>query len=177
MLKKKPGVQNIHMLRLIGLVCPEFNTALSYFIGHLGQKNFERTNPSNKQHGSRRNRQSIDAAMLKLLTMETAQIGMRTIAMTQYDEKNCFDRIFRQNSNIFAQKAGVSKNILAARTLVKNNMKRRVKTGLGTTKGTYHRTDEEPTLDGEIQGTADTPSCFRCLAMSQPKPTSHSHQA
>jgi len=67
--------------------------------------------------------------MLKLLTMETARAGMRTIAMSQYDEKNCFDRIFRQNSNIFAQKAGVSKNILTARTLVKDNMKRRVKTG------------------------------------------------
>jgi hypothetical protein len=133
MLEKKPGVQNIHMLRIIGLVCPEFNTALSYFIGHLGQNKFKKTHPSDEQHGSRRHRQSIDAAMLKLLTMETAQVGMRTIAMTQYDKKNCFDRIFRQNSNIVAQKAGVSKNILTARTLVKDNMKRQVKTGLGLT--------------------------------------------
>jgi hypothetical protein len=79
------------MLRIIGLVCPEFNTALSYFIGHLGQNNFEKTHLTDKQHGSRRHRQSIDAAMLKLLTVETAQLGKRTIAMTQYDEKNCFD--------------------------------------------------------------------------------------
>ncbi len=42
--------------------------------------------------------------MLKLLTMDTAWVGMRTIAMTQYDKKNWFDRIFRQNLNIFAQK-------------------------------------------------------------------------
>ena len=164
MLEKKPGVRNIHMLRIIGLVCPEFNTALSYFIGHLGQRNFEQTGPTEEQHGSRRNRQSIDAAMLKLLTMETARAGMRTIAMTQYDEKNCFDRIFRQNSNIFAQKAGISKNILTARTLVKDNMKRRVKTGLGITEGTYHQVDGEPTLDGEIQGTADTPLLFSMLS-------------
>jgi len=164
MLEKKPGVRNIHMLRIIGLVCPEFNTALSYFIGHLGQKNFEQTLPTDEQHGSRRNRQSIDAAMLKLLTMETARAGMRTIAMTQYDEKNCFDRIFRQNSNIFAQKARISKNILTARTLVKDNMKRRVKTCLGITEGTYHQIDGEPTLDGEIQGTADTPLLFSMLS-------------
>ena len=104
MLEKKPGVRHIHMLRIIGLVCPEFNTTLSYFIGHLGQKNFEQTNPTDEQHGSRRHRQSIDAAMLKLLTMETARMGMRTIAMTQYDEKNCFDQIYRQNSNIFAKR-------------------------------------------------------------------------
>jgi hypothetical protein len=55
MLKKKPGVRNIHMLRIIGLVCPEFNTALSYLIGHLGQKktskrHTQRTN--NTDHGS-----------------------------------------------------------------------------------------------------------------------------
>ncbi len=64
MLEKKPGVRNIHMLRIIGLVCPEFNTALSYFIGHLGQKNFKATQPMEEQHGSRRNRQSINTAML-----------------------------------------------------------------------------------------------------------------
>jgi hypothetical protein len=62
--------------------------------------------------------------MLKLLTMEMAQVGMRTIAMMQYDEKNCFDRIFRQNLNIFAQKARISKNILTARTIIKDNIKR-----------------------------------------------------
>ena len=50
MLEKKPGVRNIHMLRIIGIVCPEFNTALSYFIGHLGQNNFEKTHPTDEQH-------------------------------------------------------------------------------------------------------------------------------
>jgi hypothetical protein len=102
--------------------------------------------------------------MLKLLTMETARLGMRTIAMTQYDEKNCFDRIFRQNSNIVAQKAGVSKHIPEARILVKDNMKRRVKTGLGLTEQTYHQTGGEHTLDGEIQGTDDTPLLFSMLS-------------
>ena len=102
--------------------------------------------------------------MLKLLTMETARHGRRTIAMTQYDEKNCFDRIFRQNSNIFARKAGISQNILKARTLVKDNMKRKVKTGLGITEGIYYQRMDEPTLDGEIQGTADTPLLYSMLS-------------
>jgi hypothetical protein len=164
MLEKKPGVQHIHMLRIIGLVCLEFNTALSYFIRHKGQQNFENTPPTDKQHGSCRHRQAIDAAMLKLITMETARHGRRTIAMTQYDEKNCFDRIFRQNSNIFARKAGISQNILKARSLVKDNMKRKVKTGLGITEGTYYQRVGEPTLDGEIQGTADTPLLYLMLS-------------
>ena len=152
------------MLRIIGLVCPEFNIALSYFIGHRGQQNFENTSPSDKQHGSRQRRQAIDAAMLKLLTMETARHGRRTIAMTQYDEKNCFDRIFRQNSNIFARQAGISHNLLKARTLVKDNMKRKVKTGLGITEGTHHQRAGKPTLKGKIQGTADTPLLYSMLS-------------
>jgi hypothetical protein len=48
MVEKKPGVQHIHMLRIIGLVCPEFNTALSYFLGHKGQQNFENTSPTDE---------------------------------------------------------------------------------------------------------------------------------
>ncbi len=97
--------------------------ALSYFIGHLGQQNFKKSHPTEEQHGSQQHRQAIDAAILKLLTMEMAWVGMRTIAMTQYDKKHCFDRIFRQNLNIFAQKARISKNVLTARTMVKDNMK------------------------------------------------------
>jgi hypothetical protein len=102
--------------------------------------------------------------MLKLLTMETAWVGMRTTAMTQYDEKNCFDRNFRQNLNIFAQKARISKNILTARTIVKDNMKRQVKMRLGITDGTYQQVEGEPTLDGEIQGTAVTPLLLSMLS-------------
>jgi hypothetical protein len=151
------------MLRIIRLVCPEFITGLSYFIGHCGQQNFEKIQPTDEQHGSRHNRQAIDAKILKLLTMEMAQAGMRTIAMTCYDEKNCFDRIFWQNSNILAQKAGISKNMLKAQTLVKDIMKGRVKMGLGITDDTYQQTEGKPTLDGEIQGTADTPLLFSML--------------
>jgi hypothetical protein len=164
MLEKKPGVRHIHMLRIIGLVCPEFNTALSYFIGHKGQQNFENTSPTDEQHGSRQHRQAIDAAMLKLLTMETARHGRRTIAMTQYDEKNCFDRIFQKNSNVFARKAGMSQNRLKALSLVKDNMKQKVKTGLGITEEAYYQRAGEPRLDGEIHGTADTPLLYSMLS-------------
>jgi hypothetical protein len=153
------------MLRIIGLVCPKFNTALSYFIGHLGQQNFKKTHPTEEQHRSHRHRQAIDATMLKLLTMEMAWVGMRMIAMMQYDKKNCFDRIFRQNSNIFAQKARISKNTLTARTIVKDNMKQQVKTGVRITDGTYQQVEGKPTLDGEKYKAPRTPPYYsQCLA-------------
>jgi hypothetical protein len=84
--------------------------------------------------------------------------------MTQYGEKNCSDRIYRQHSNIFAQKAGISKEILTAQTIVKDNIKRQVKTGLGITDRTYQQVEGEPTLDGKIQGTADTPLLYSMLS-------------
>jgi hypothetical protein len=80
MLEKKPGVRNIHMLRIIGLVCPEFSTALSYFIGHLRQKNFEVTQPTEEQHGSSHNRQSIKAAMLTKTAQVRINIACNEIA-------------------------------------------------------------------------------------------------
>ncbi len=39
-----------------------------------------------------------------------------------------------------------------------------VKTGLGITDGTYQQTEGKPTLDGKIQGTADTPLSFSMLS-------------
>ena len=48
--------------------------------------------------------------------------------------------------------------------MVKDNMKRKVKTGLGITEGTYYQRMGEPTLDGEIQGTADTPLLYSMLS-------------
>ena len=89
---------------------------------------------------------------------------MPTVAMTQYGEKNCSDRIYRQNSNIFAQKAGISKEIRTAQAIVKDNIKRQVKTGLGITDRTYQRVEGEPTLDRKIQGTADTPLLYSMLS-------------
>ena len=71
MLEKKPGNCQIYTLRIIGLLCPEFNTCLKYFMGHQFARNFEASSSSNDQHAYRPHRQAIDAAMLKLLMMES----------------------------------------------------------------------------------------------------------
>jgi hypothetical protein len=43
-------------------------------------------------------------------------------------------------------------------------MKRKVKTGLGITEGTYYQRAGEPTFGGKIQGTADTPLLYSMLS-------------
>lgn len=58
MLRKKLGVSHIHTVRIIGLVCVEFNTALKFFSRKI-VKNYERSDPHSEQWGGRNNRSKL----------------------------------------------------------------------------------------------------------------------
>ncbi|KAL3777849.1 hypothetical protein ACHAWO_012168 [Cyclotella atomus] len=160
MLEKKPGVRKIHLLRIIGLLEADFNTALKYFFAKRMMTNAEQIGISDEQWGSRKNRSSIDAAMLKLLMFETARVKRATLAGTYYDLCANYDRIFKSISNLIAQRSGMDKNILRARALVIENMRRRVKTALGTSVESYGQEPNEPEVGGEVQGKGDVPSLW-----------------
>lgn len=160
MLEKKAGVRKIHLLRIIGLLEADFNTALKYFFAKRMMHNAEQIGISDEQWGSRKNRSSIDAAMLKLLMFETARVKKATLAGTYYDLCANYDRIFKSISNLIAQRSGMDKNILRARALVIENMRRRVKTALGTSVESYGQEPNEPEVGGEVQGKGDVPSLW-----------------
>ena len=160
MLEKKAGIQKIHLLRIIGLLEADLNTALKYFFAKKMMTNAETIGISDEQWGSRKNRSSIDAAMLKLLMFETARVKKATLAGTYYDLCANYDRIFRSISNLIAQRSGMDKNILRARALVIENMRRRVKTALGTSHESYGQEPNEPEVGGEVQGKDDVPSLW-----------------
>ena len=109
MIEKKRGKVELHLLRIIGKVAAEFNTALSFLIGKQAAKNFESCDPCGEQHGSRPKMGSPDAAMIKLLTFECLRLMRETGAMIQHDCSAHFDRIYPANTNIFATKVRVSK--------------------------------------------------------------------
>jgi hypothetical protein len=160
MLEKKKGNFKIHMLRIIGLLEADFNTALKFFFSREMMENTERYGMTDEQWGGRRNRSSVDAAMLKLLTFECARIKKATIADTMYDLVACFNRMKARMSNIIAQRSKVDKNILRARAIVIENLRRSVKTGLGVSKETYGQEPGEPAVNGEVQGKGDVPSLW-----------------
>jgi hypothetical protein len=160
MLEKKPGVRKIHLLCIIGLLEADFNTALKYFFAKRMMANAEQLGLSDEQWGSRKNRSSIDAAMLKLLMFETARVKRATLAGTYYDLCANYDRIFPSISNLIAQRSGMDKNILRARALVIERMRRRVKTALGTSIESYGQEPNEPEIGGEVQGKGDVPSLW-----------------
>ncbi|KAL7504569.1 hypothetical protein ACHAXN_002530 [Cyclotella atomus] len=71
MLKKKQGICRIHMLRIIGLLEADFNTALKILFWRNLIANAEREGLNDEQWGSRRNRMMVlDPAMCNMMTFK-----------------------------------------------------------------------------------------------------------
>ena len=115
---RSAGIRKIHMLRIIGLLEADFNTALKFLFAKQMMTNAENIGLSDEQWGSRKNRSSIDAAMLKLLMFETARIKKATLAGTFYDLVANYDRIFPAISNFIARRSAVNPSVLKARALI-----------------------------------------------------------
>ncbi|KAL7504284.1 hypothetical protein ACHAXN_004116, partial [Cyclotella atomus] len=92
MLEKKKGNRQIHMLRIIGLIEADLNTALKFYFASRMMWNAEQDGMTDEQWGGRKNRSSVDAAMLKLLVFECARIKKSTVGITMYDLVACFDQ-------------------------------------------------------------------------------------
>ena len=116
MLEKKKGVRQIHTLRIIGLLEGDFNTALKWFMAAQVQSRAKANiSMSKDQYGSRKNRMAIDAAMIKMLSFESARTIKNTIAEISHDKKACFDRMQVDQSNIYAKKQNVDDSILVCK--------------------------------------------------------------
>ena len=157
MLEKKPGVRQIHTLRIIGKVAAEFNTCLKFLIGHKAMRNFEVTDACDEQHGFRPNRSSIDAAMLKLLTFDSARTQRCTVGMIQHDMTAHFDRMYPEMTNIYASRYGVDTSILLSISKTIASLSRNVETAMGVSSGCYRQLNNAPRLGGMVQGKADVP--------------------
>ncbi|KAL3762232.1 hypothetical protein ACHAWU_004770 [Discostella pseudostelligera] len=157
MLEKKPGVRQIHTLRIIGKVAAEFNTCLKYFIGKRAMNNFEASHPRDEQHGFRPNRSPVDAAMLKLLTFESARMQKCTMGTIQHDMTAHFDRMYPAMTSVYAGKYGVDQKIMLSINRTISKLQRNVETALGVSSATYSQLPEAPEIGGMVQGKADVP--------------------
>ena len=64
MLEKKKGVRKIYTLHIIRLLEADFQTALRYFFAVQMQSAMELNELLDEQHGLKKNRSAIDAAMV-----------------------------------------------------------------------------------------------------------------
>jgi hypothetical protein len=157
MLEKKPGVRQIHTLRIIGKVAAEFNTVLKYLIGKKARDNFEATNPVEDQHGFRPHRSSVDAAILKVLTFDCARLQKLTMGSIQHDMTAHFDRMYPAMTSIYATRYGVDPNIMLCINKTIESLRRRVETSLGLSSSSYDNAPDKSPLGGMVQGKADVP--------------------
>jgi hypothetical protein len=157
MLEKKPGVREIHMLRIIGKVAAEFNTCLKFYIGKQARDNFEDSNPCDEQHGFRPHRSPIDAMMLKLLSFEAARMQKCTVGSIQHDMTVHFDRMYLEVTNVLATKYAVDDRILLSISKTISRLKRSVETSMGVSKNFYSQDTSTHRLGGMVQGKADVP--------------------
>ncbi|KAL7524345.1 hypothetical protein ACHAXR_000537 [Thalassiosira sp. AJA248-18] len=67
--------------------------------------------------GSRRDRTSIDASMIKILCFDNARLMKSTYVEVNHNMKACFDRMNPSQSNIYAQKLNFDKKLLEARAI------------------------------------------------------------
>ncbi len=160
MLEKKKGNRQINQLRIIGLLEADFNTALKFFAREFAKKMESTGELSEEQWGCRKDKNSIDAAMTKLLTYEAARAKKSTIGMIYYDCVACYDRMQPSLSNIELAKRNFHEGILRARAAALQGMKRHVRTGLGVSDDTYFEGPGDYQIAGEIQGKADNPALF-----------------
>ena len=161
MLEKKKGVRQIHMLRIIGLLEADFNTALKYFFAVQMQDSLEKNGSLAKdQWGCRRHVQCIDAYMTKLCTHEASRSKRQGMAEGIHDCRACYDRMAPATSNLFGLKQNVAASVLVSRAKTIEASHRSVKISTGVSKKTYCQIKGDHPIDGEVQGKGDTPTLF-----------------
>ena len=112
------------------------------------------------QWGSRKDRRCVDAAMAYLMSYENARVMKAAMGEIGHDCKSCFDRMVVAQSNVYAQKHNICKELLKCRTLCKRHPRRKVKTGIGVSKEHYSEEKKDDRLDGECQGSGDVPILY-----------------
>ncbi|KAL7552669.1 hypothetical protein ACHAWF_015897 [Thalassiosira exigua] len=158
MLENKKGIWFIHLLRIIGLLEADFNTALKYFFSVEMMDHVEKNGLSDKQWGSRKNHTSIDAGLKKLIAYENARVTKSTMAEISHDKKACYDMMDPSLSVVYAQKQNVSVEICECVGKTKQSLEHHVRTSLGVSSGHYSQRTSKFRKGGKVQGTGDASS-------------------
>ncbi|KAL7504338.1 hypothetical protein ACHAXN_002031 [Cyclotella atomus] len=108
MLEKKPGVRQIHIMRIICLFKADFNTLLKWMFNKFIMPNAEKSGLSLNQWGGQNNCSAPACAMLLMPFLADLQSN--------------FDCIFPYMSSIFLMKKGASKEAAYSRAATMANL-------------------------------------------------------
>ena len=138
MLEKKRGNCKIHLLRIIGILEADFNTALKIrFARKLMALAESAGDLHEEQWGSKKTRTATNTSLQKMMTFEYGRYTKATIGLFSNDQTACSDRMWAETTNSIAAASGADANILKCRAITTENMTRHMKTGLGVLKASY----------------------------------------
>ncbi|KAL7526557.1 LOW QUALITY PROTEIN: hypothetical protein ACHAWF_001818, partial [Thalassiosira exigua] len=153
MLEKKMGIRKIHLMRIIGLLEADFNTALKILIAGRLMCNAEIEQVSRLANEEARS--AIAYAARKLVAWECTRYMKTTLVSFFCDLVGNFDRMLVPISNVMARKKKMATAVCECRSRVMMAMRRTIRTATGTSKLMYRWYPGETRIAREIQGKGD----------------------
>jgi hypothetical protein len=166
LIEKDPGIPCVNRLWIIHLFEADYNFVLKLLWGSCIVKHGEKLNLfNNNQHGSRRNRTSLDPVYLQVISMDLCRLLKLNIASFDNDAtRACYDRIIVALGMLAARRIGMPANAMRTRATALKLMKYFVKTVYGISELNYHGTPFEP-LFGTGQGSGASPAVWLTLVV------------
>ena len=154
---KKANVFDIHLMRTIQLM----NTELNLNNKKLGRDLMARGEECNliarEQFGSRKQHQSITAALNKRLTMDLLRQKRQAGALCSNDAKSCYDRVVHSVATLSMRRLGCPKEPIKSMFLSLQKAAHRIRTAFGVSDKKYGDDLEDP-LQGLGQGNGCGPA-------------------
>jgi hypothetical protein len=160
---KKAGVFDLEKMRTIQLMHAEFNMNNK----KLGQDMMAFAESCNvlapEQFGSRKNHQSIIAALNKRLTMNVLRQRRQAGALCSNDTKSCYDRIVHNIAALSMRRLGVPPEPIASMFLTLQQSSHSISTAFGISRENYGRNHNIP-LQGVGQGNGAGPAIWAAIS-------------
>ncbi len=163
-LEKKPGQPQTNKIRIIHILEADYNGMMKAIWARRLVAHSEKIEAyPDSQYGSRPGRSAIDAATVKILSLETSKILFNVILLADNDASACYDRIISPISSIACQSTGMPAAAEQLHTNVLLQTKYRLKTSYGITAQHYDGNEDDP-LQGQGQGSGNAPACWNAVS-------------
>ena len=162
MLEKTKGCARIDKLRVIQLLEADLNMALRIIFGRrLIQRAEDRGTIPMSQWGSRPNRSSTDAILLKRLSYDGLSLLRHSAIIFNNDCKAAFDRMVPSIGGIALRRLGASSAAVSTLLQTLQQMKYKVRTVLGVSERSFSNDDDW--VLGTLQGSGASPCLWLAI--------------
>ena len=165
LLQKINGNKQINKQRRVNIYESDYNFLLKYFWPHKIHPKADTLGILGKnQFGGRKGHQTHDIAFINELIMEYHRITHTTLAITQHDNRSCFDRTVPNITSLCNQKAGIPKKICSLVNKIRQNTKYYTSTKDGISKEPYYHHPTSPVY-GSGQGSGNAGSEWNFISV------------